>query len=377
MLNNFKHILGNNLINIRGWKTNRKIIVIESDDWGAIRMPNLDTRNKLTSTYPALYNSETYDKVDNLANTDDLTALFDVLVKFKDFKGNHPVITANTIVANPDFEKIKSSGFTDYHYEKFTETLTKYSTHNRTFDVWKQGIDKGVFKPQFHGREHLNVQLWLNALKENSQGIRNSFEMGTWNAKLNNGERLDVALNYNNEQQLQFVLNSIREGYQIFEEIFGYKSKSFIAPSYTWCDSIEKELSHLGVKYIQGGFVQIAPKYLIEKGSKRIRRHYNGEVNKLGQIYLMRNAHFEPSLYPNLDSVNRCLDYIKRVFWWNKPAIISSHRLNYIGNIEPENRKNTLEKLENLLSEIVGKYPDVEFMSSDQLGDLISVDKSI
>lgn len=31
----------------RGWKTSRKIIVIESDDWGSIRMPSKEVYNSL------------------------------------------------------------------------------------------------------------------------------------------------------------------------------------------------------------------------------------------------------------------------------------------------------------------------------------------
>ena len=30
-----------NISNLPGWRTNRKIVVIESDDWGSIRMPSL------------------------------------------------------------------------------------------------------------------------------------------------------------------------------------------------------------------------------------------------------------------------------------------------------------------------------------------------
>lgn len=30
-----------NFSNLPGWRTNRKIVVIESDDWGSIRMPSL------------------------------------------------------------------------------------------------------------------------------------------------------------------------------------------------------------------------------------------------------------------------------------------------------------------------------------------------
>jgi hypothetical protein len=38
MINSLRSTLSRNLTNARGWKTNRKIIVIESDDWGATRM---------------------------------------------------------------------------------------------------------------------------------------------------------------------------------------------------------------------------------------------------------------------------------------------------------------------------------------------------
>ena len=55
----------------------------------------------------------------------------------------------------------------------------------------------------------------------------------------------------------------------------------------------------------------------------------------------------------------------------NKPAIISSHRINYIGSLVEENRAYNLSRLNNLLKIILEKWPDIEFMTSDQLGDLI------
>ena len=33
-----------NLSNLPGWRTSRKIVVIESDDWGTIRMPSNKAR---------------------------------------------------------------------------------------------------------------------------------------------------------------------------------------------------------------------------------------------------------------------------------------------------------------------------------------------
>ena len=36
-----------NLSNLPGWRTDRKIVVLESDDWGSIRMSSNDSRIKL------------------------------------------------------------------------------------------------------------------------------------------------------------------------------------------------------------------------------------------------------------------------------------------------------------------------------------------
>ena len=54
-----------------------------------------------------------------------------------------------------------------------------------------------------------------------------------------------------------------------------------------------------------------------------------------------------------------------------KPAIISSHRVNYIGSLEPSNRSHGLHQLKKLLKQIVNKWNDVEFMTSAELGELM------
>lgn len=109
----------------RGYTTNRRIIVIESDDWGSIRMPSLDVFHKMASLGLDVV-GRCYNENDSLATKEDLSLLFDVLSHYKDFKGNSPKITANICVANPDFERIRASGFTSYFYEPFTVTLERY-----------------------------------------------------------------------------------------------------------------------------------------------------------------------------------------------------------------------------------------------------------
>src|SRR5690606_31620131 len=101
-------------------------------------------------------------------------ALFKILKKHRDKNGNHPVITANTIVANPDFDKILASNFKEYHYEEFTETLKKYP--DRSFDCWKYGMSEKLFYPQLHGREHLNVNKWLHYLQNDNEDMLFAFQ---------------------------------------------------------------------------------------------------------------------------------------------------------------------------------------------------------
>ena len=58
-------------------------------------------------------------------------------------------------------------------------------------------------------------------------------------------------------------------------------------------------------------------------------------------------------------------------FKWGKAANICAHRLNFIGSIDCTNTDRNLPEFKRLLQEIVKRWPDVEFISSDQLGEII------
>ena len=135
----------------------------------------------------------------------------------------------------------------------------------------------------------------------------------------------------------------------------------------------QKTLYEGSVKYIQGLVVQSIPTGTF--GNYKKKYHFLGNRNKYGQYYLVRNAFFEPSLTKASDPVGECLSRINIAFRWNKPAIISSHRINYIGSLVEKNRSDNLKLLDELLGRIIKTWPDVEFMPSDELGDLIAESK--
>lgn len=373
MLNVIKGKVRGHLTNIKGWRTQRKIVVIESDDWGAIRLPEAGILQQLkdlgikTDRDPMLEN-------DALASEEDLQALFNTLKSIpRNSDSATPSITANTIVANPDFKKIEDGGYQYYYFEPFTKTLQCYPSHKGAFDLWKAGKREGVFHPQFHGREHLQVLRWMNGLQNRTSETAILFNEKLYavcgTASTEQRKSYLAAYEWDTNEDRTFTQDSIREGLDLFESIFGFRSKSAIAPNYTWHRDLETVYAEGGVKYLQGSTVQRSPD--IDTGRNIPIRHFIGENNDLGQRYLVRNCRFEPTLDPGVNSVGQCMNQIKTAFLWHKPAIIESHRVNYIGYINPQNRDDNLKLLDTLLREIVETWPDVEFMTSDQLGELM------
>lgn len=374
MLNNLKSRLSRNLTNAKGWRTNRKIVVIESDDWGSIRMPNKAIRDAFQEAGYDFFSSP-YCKYDTLENSEDLTLLFNLLRQYKDCKGNHPVITADTVVANPDFKAIKDSDYKQYSYQPFTETLKAYYPNENVFKIWQQGMKDGVFRPQYHGREHLNVPVWLEGLRNNNKILLDAFESGFWSlpSNLYDKKTINLQASYGSTdvECMNFFKKSIEEGLDLFEKIFHYRSTTFIANNYTWSPLLNQTLKENGVTGFQGMRYQKIPNKQ-KKGGVELSPSYTGKKNELGQVFMVRNCVFEPSQMPSgFDNVSNCIKDIENAFFFKKPAILVSHRLNYTGAISPENRERNLKLLNDLIKKIINKWPDVEFMSSDQLAVLL------
>lgn len=361
------------LYNIPGWHTKRHLIVIESDDWGSIRMPSKDVYNNFLSKGIRV-DQDPYCKFDNLATRDDLARLFAVLNSVKDKFGRPAVITANTVVSNPNFKKILDSNFTEYFYEPFTDTLKHCSLYDGAFDMWNEGMRSGVFHPQLHGREHLNVKKWLCVLRQGQSVTRIAFDLGTFGLTQHVDPSIKEyymgAFNSGLDDDIEEYKGIITEAANMFEQIFGYRSKSFIATTYEWSPKIEPCLIENKIKYIQCAITQKIP---IDDDTTVItqRRGFQGTKTKYGLIRLFRNCFFEPSTKPHFDFVDDCLNRVKLAFKWGKAANICAHRLNFIGSIHKENADKNLLEFKRLLKEIVKNWPDVEFVTSDRLGEII------
>ena len=275
--------------------------------------------------------------------------------------------------------KVEKNGFSEYIYEPYTQTCKRYSNHDRVQELWKEGIEKRLMIPTFHGREHLNAQRWMRALQSGNKTTIFALNNHVTGIPMKGigGENVpsfQAAFDIDTLDDLEYQKEVISTGLDLFEQIYGFRTKFFVPTNGYFNNTLEKDLFNSGIKYIDTAKRQEEP---VGDGTYRINTRYIGDQNKYGQIYLTRNCFFEPAatgfeVPANYDWINYCLKEIEIAFRWHKPATISSHRVNYIGYLHPENRENGLRQLSELLSRMLKRWPDIEFMTSSELGDLIT-----
>lgn len=330
------------ITNYQSWRTNRRIVVFESDDWGSIRMPSRTVYEKaLDYGYPVHLNR--YDKFDSLLSETDLIRLFEVLDFFRDINGSSPIITANCVVANPNFEEIEKSSFEEYHYELVTDTFLRYPNHARSWELWKSGIEKRLIFPQYHAREHLNVSLFMRDLRNRDPDAIWAFNHRCIGMpKISNGifptNPYVESTRFASDHDLEEKMNIYLAGLELFEGLFQFKSETVIPTNYLWNSFYDQKLLERGVIGLQGVRFLTNPLNPIEINRRYTRRRMNTRF-----VDLVRNNRFEPSLSNNKrQELNNCLEKMRFNFMLNCPNIISIHRLNFSGEIFEENRSENL-----------------------------------
>lgn len=271
--------------------------------------------------------------------------------------------------ANPDFKKIEASDFSQYHYETFKETLEKRLDGNQILDWYKNAIQDNLIEVGFHGREHLNVQPWMTALKNGDNYAVDGFKNRIWGqAKLVTKEK---KLSYRSTflieriEELEYLKESIKEGLNIITQTFDKPATYFLPPDGPYDLSLNQTLVENGIKYIGLSKLHNNP---LEPKRHQSKLFWLGKKTKEGLTVITRNVMFEPNSPQSNNWVHFAMEQISEAFKFKNPAIISTHRANYVSGLNPKNSTNGLNQLKELLSKITVKWPEVEFMTSSELG---------
>ena len=372
---NVKNRIVTNLKNISGWKSNRKLLAFAVDDYGNIRLSSPRVKQQLKTTGVNLKGR--FDQFDALDTSLDYEQLFEVLQSVRDKNGKSAVFTTYAMPANVDFQaSLKRGEFETENLETTYERLSQEDPENYrgVYSLLQDGIAKGLIRPQFHGREHLNVLVFNRLLKDENPQLRSNLELKSLAGVPNHDDlpkvRFNEAFSFWDKNEIENHKIIIEDGLNRFEKVYGYRPTTFTPPAMLIHSDLYAFIESLGIQAIDKPRI-----HNVHLGNG----NYQKESNRLGiqkgqnHVTIVRNCMFEPNSR-NIDWVNFTFDQIKAAFFWGKPAIVSSHRVNFCGHIDPENRKKGLDTLKDLLQKVVKKWPDVEFVTVDQLADIIKED---
>lgn len=348
----------------RGLKTQKHIVVFESDDWGADRNYSKENYEKLLALHPEFV-PDGYQKYDTTENDEDVKELKKVLLSVRGKDNNPAVFTLNFAMFNLDIPEMQNSDCKEVKLVPIDQYYKQKPKSSKVLAEIADGEYKGCFATELHSREHINSETLLSDIKNGNKLVADAFNLGVVGVNSENYCGMDT-LNTSEKNSQEILQEAMGE----YERIFGKTSESYIAPCYTWKDSDEKVLEDLGVKFLQGKLFQNKP---IGKDKYKKKYHAFGEKSKVsGLRYFYRNCFYEPSrdrLAGKSDEqiLKTTMNEIRHAFRCKKPAVVCSHRVNFVGGIYEENRKNNLVLLEKLLKTIKNEYPDVIFMDTTKM----------
>lgn len=368
-----KQTAANYLKNSLGYRTKRKLIVFSVDDYGNLRLESATARKNMEAA--GLKSNSIFDKYDTLESRQDLEALFETLTSITDLNQNNAIFTPFAVPCNLNIDKIKSEGFIKFHNELLPETYAKLedkypNLYQDTWSLYQEGISLNLLNPQFHGREHVNVNTIEKRLsnkdKELLIALRNNSCTSITTEE--NECPYTIAFGFHNFKENILLAQIIEDGLSKFEEVFGYRATCFMPPSATISSIHHRILAQNGIKSIDT-YAFKSHNYGEEIYKKELR-WLGKKVDNLDMIFSVRNAVFEPLL--ESIALEKCKKMIDAAFFMNKPAIVSSHRVNFVGSIDESVRTHSLSELKKLLKWVLDKHPEVEFISMHKLQNIIS-----
>ncbi len=330
-------------------KFNEKYIIIESDDWGLERALSFDSIESLEKKYGRNKLSRwTYD---SLETPEDLDELFGVLEKYKNKFEYPPVITANFITHNVDYS--------DKEKLSFIPISKGFNTDEKQLlKLYRTGIEKKYIFPQLHGYSHFNLsalRIYFNSA-EGKEAFSRNFFTGTATVK-GNLKFLHGELSKKNSESFK-----IKDASEVFNSFFGFRPRSIIPPTFILDHECIDILRENNISLVQSS------NRLLTSMNKRLGFPYLQK--RKGIYWSVRNCRLDPhSDYNFLHE--QCIDSIENTFKDRLPAVIDFHRVNFAGRFAPEYRKMTIKELGLLLDKIHKKWPEVKFIHSQKLNEIL------
>ncbi len=341
----------------------RPLVVLQSDDWGRVGVRDREGYEELRDLGVNL-GERSYDFY-SLETAEDVELVISLLQRHRDSTGRPACLGMNFIVANVDFTKVSAGNFREIYVRTLSEGLPDGWNRPGLFEAYREGISAGVLSPALHGTTHfcrLAVERHLNDPGERGALLRTLWKTGVpyihwrmpwvgfeyWDSEPSGEEDF---LTSSGQQSL------IDSAVESFIRFFSKPPCSACAPGYRANQNTHEAWAKRGIQVAQNGPGSAMPPHF----------------DAYGILHLYRSMDFEPATGQEF-SVDVCLRAAEDCFARGLPAIVSVHSINFHSTIK-DFRSRTLGFLDEFLTALEAKHPDLLYVSDEDLYDL--VDKGI
>jgi hypothetical protein len=350
---------GRSRLPVEGFTFGRPLVVFESDDWGRVGVRDREGWEELRDLGVNL-GERSYDFY-SLETAEDVAAIVSLLERHRDSTGRSACLGTNFILANVDFAKVSANNFRRVCLRTLTEGLPDGWKRPGLFEAYREGISAGVLSPALHGTTHFcgpAVERHLNDSGERGAFLRTLWKAGVpyihWRMPWIGFEYWDTE----KTGQDDFLPSSVQQslidsGVESFTRFFSKPPRSACAPGYRANKSTHNAWAKRGIQVAQNGPGSAMPP------------HFDGN----GILHLYRSMDFEPAVSREF-SVGACLQVAEDCFARGLPAIVSVHSINFHSTIS-DFRSRTLGCLDEFLSALEARHPDLLYVRDEDLYDLV------
>lgn len=341
------------------WKS-YPAVIIESDDWGSCEhAANHKTWKRLKAS--GLLGSSPFQD-DTLESASDLNKLAALLGAYRDPEGLPAVLTAFACVANPDFARIRKSGFAAYYDLPIGRSLPGGWRRPGLRKAWGAAMWSGIFHPEFHTRlHHTQPMLWLESLRSKNSKAWKLFEENIYSQ----GSHIPEYDGMNPEEQQGWV----RGGIENFVDWTGRTPLAAVCSDATpvteiiWRANGIRTFCLRNFRNENGEVVVYTNKPWNSQSPYTPMGGWNSETD---MVYLRRNVNFECGW--KVGSADRTVEQIQRQWDSNEPAVLNCHRANLV-SFNAGIREAGWRHLEDLIGKLSNLGP-VRFLTSSECGDI-------
>jgi hypothetical protein len=151
-----------------------------------------------------------------------------------------------------------------------------------------------------------------------------------------------------------------------FTGFFSAPPRSACAPGYRANENTHGAWAKHGIRVAQNGPGTMRPPHL---GSYGVNNDGTNKEDASNLLHLYRSTDFEPATGRNF-SIDECVEKVAGCFARGLPAIVSVHSINFHSAIK-DFRSDTLRLLDQFLSVLEEKFPDLLYVRDEDIYDLV------